>query len=187
MIPLSHYHLLLVVALALQVSSSCYYPDGTYIAADRPCITNGTQESFCCGQQGVTCLSDKVCYNSNAPSGLKYVRGSCTDRSFRSSACPDFCLSSSFWCMWRLITNKILAAVAPSDKAGIMFQCGFPTDSYCCSPDGSPCSCENGNVTLAAASSDVYSIAYIPSTILATASEILVVPPSTTDSSTLFK
>ena len=95
MTPLSHCRLLLVVTLALQVSSSCYYPDGTYIAADRPCITNGTQESFCCGSQGVTCLSDKVCYNSNASSGNEYVRGSCTDRSFQSSACPNFCLSSS--------------------------------------------------------------------------------------------
>lgn len=191
MTPLSHCHLLLVVAaLAVQVSSSCYYPDGTYIAADRPCITNGTQGSFCCGQEGVTCLSDKVCYNSNTTSGNEYVRGSCTDQSFRSSTCPSFCLSTPFPDVCGGLYNwpdLFWRRLAPSDKAGVMFQCGFLTDSYCCSPDGSPCSCENDNVTLAAASSDVYSIAYIPSSISATASEISVLPPSTTDSSTLFK
>ena len=89
--------------------------------------------------------------------------------------------------MWRLTTDKVLAAIAPSNKAGVMFQCGLLTDSYCCSPSGAPCSCENGNVTLAAAVSDVYSIAYIPSSIPASVSETVVVPHPTTDSSMSFK
>ena len=87
--------------------------------------------------------------------------------------------------MWRLIANNISATVAPSGGVGAMFQCGFLTDSYCCSPDASPCSRENGNVTLAAAYSDVHPIAYIPSSRLATASVMPVLQPLTTDSSTL--
>lgn len=86
------YCLLLMVALPLQAHMSCYYPDGTYQPTDRPCNSNGTEESFCCGP-GVTCLSDKVCDN------FGYVRGSCTDQSFKSSACPNFCLSTYFWCI----------------------------------------------------------------------------------------
>ena len=84
--------LLLLVAFGLQVHTSCYYPDGTYIAPDRPCIGNGTQDSFCCGP-GTICLSDKTCYQPNVPSHFSYVRGSCTDQSFSSSACPQFCSS----------------------------------------------------------------------------------------------
>lgn len=154
--------LLLVLTLSSQADTSCYYPDGTYKSADRPCIDNGTQESFCCGSQGVICLSDKVCYNNQANEPFTYVRGSCTDQSFKSSACPQFCLSSYFSCIWTSVTDKVMT-IAPSNEAGFMFQCGYSTDSYCCSSDGSPCSCENDNITLASSISDVSSINFIPS------------------------
>ena len=163
MTPLTLCCLLLFVVLGLQDHTSCYYPDGTYIEADRPCIGNGTQESFCCGTQGVICLSDKICHYNDTTSqnGVSYGRGSCTDQSFKSPACPDFCLSAYFWCTRLLMTNKILA-IAPSNKFARMYPCGGPTDSYCCSLDGSPCSCESGNITLAASSSNVSLIAFIP-------------------------
>ena len=95
------YNILSVITISLQASTSCYYPDGTYIAADRPCIGNGVQESFCCGTQGVMCLADKVChYNDTTPkNGVSYGRGSCTDQSWTSPACPNFCLSAYFWCL----------------------------------------------------------------------------------------
>lgn len=92
---LTLYRLLLVVALS-QAFTSCYYPDSIYIASDQPCIVNGTQGSFCCGSQGIPCLSDKVSYcnhSSYSTSGNSYARGSCTDQSFRSPACPQLCLA----------------------------------------------------------------------------------------------
>ena len=154
-------HLLLVVASSLQVYTSCYYPDGTYSPLDRPCIDNDSQESFCCGL-AFTCLSDKVCYTGNQSvlGYSTYLRGSCTDQSFRSSACPQFCSSAYSSCMWSPVTDK-LVGVANANEGGIMFQCGSQTDSYCCSPNDTPCSCETKNITLAASLSDVSSIAFI--------------------------
>ena len=171
--------LCLVLALSPQVYTSCYYPDGTYIARDQPCVDSGNQESFCCGP-GITCLSDKVCYNPNG-SGNRYVRGSCTDQSFGSSACPDFCLSAYVCFVCILATDRVLA-IAPSNRAGVMFQCGGSTDSYCCSPDSSPCSCELDNITLAASSGDVSLIAIIGSAASTTAPETQSVPSPATSS-----
>lgn len=177
------YHCLLVGVFSLHVSASCYYPDGTYVPADRPCIGNGSQESFCCGL-GFTCLSDKVCYTGNqSVLGYQtYLRGSCNDQSFRSSACPQFCLSAYSCYILSPVTDKFVA-IASANKGGIMFQCGFQTDSYCCSPDDTPCSCETNNITLAASLSDVSSIAFIEEPAASTAtSETQVVPFSDTSS-----
>ena len=158
----------------MEVYTSCYFPDGTYVAADRPCIDNGTQGGFCCGP-GYTCLSDKVCYQASTS---RYARGSCTDETFRSPSCPQFCLSAYIWCMWTLVTDKVLP-IAPGSQANLMFQCGVQTDSYCCSHYGrTPCSCEDGNFTLGASSSDVSSIASIVSAVSTTASGSQVLPSS---------
>ena len=102
------YNVLSVVTISLQASTSCYYPDGTYIAADRPCIGNGDQESFCCGTQGVMCLADKVChYNDTTPkNGISYGRGSCTDQSWTSPACPNFCLCAYSWGLVMPVADK---------------------------------------------------------------------------------
>lgn len=159
----------------MQVYASCYYPDGTYIAKDRPCIDNGTQESFCCGP-GALCLSNKVCYR---PSLSRYARGSCTDESFGSPACQHFCLSMYIGCLQTTVTDRV-SAIAPGNNANIMYRCGDQTDSYCCSPDGSPCSCESGNITLGASSSDVSSIASIASAVSTVVSGSQVLPVSVT-------
>ena len=58
------------------------------------------------------------------------------------------------------MTYKIIATV-PSNKAGLMYPCKGQTDSYCCSEDNYPCSCETGNVTLAPLAKDVSSIAFL--------------------------
>ena len=168
-------HLLLVMALSMQVYTSCYYPDGIYVAEDRPCIDNGTQESFCCGPSW-WCLSNKVCYR---PSTSQYARGSCTDESFGSPACPHFCLSMYIGCLQTIVTDRV-SAIAPANKAPLMSQCGDQTDSYCCSLNGLPCSCESGNITLGASSSDVSSIAFIPSAVSTVISESQVLPVSVT-------
>lgn len=173
MILLTNCHLLLVVALSMQVHTSCYYPDGSYIARDRPCIDNGTQESFCCGP-GWSCLSNKVCYR---PSTSHYARGSCTDESFGSAACPQFCLSMYIECLQTIVADRV-SAIAPANRAPLMFQCVAQTDSYCCSLDKSPCSCESGNITLGASSSDVSSIASIASAVSTVVSESQVLPVS---------
>lgn len=79
------------------------------------------------------------------------------------------------------MTDK-LVIIAPGDKSAWMFQCGDASDSYCCSPDGSPCSCETGNITLAASLSDVSSIGIISSAVSTTASDTYIVPSFATTS-----
>lgn len=72
-------------------SSVCYYPDGSeakdYVYV--PC--NGTGVGSCCiPSEGDVCLSDGLCYYTSSP----YVyRGACTDQTWKSSSCPQYCRS----------------------------------------------------------------------------------------------
>lgn len=74
--------------LSNMARKACFYPDGSRIFADIPCSRNGDEDSVCCGPVA-TCLSNKICWDG----GSGYVRGSCTDPTWKSSACPQFCLS----------------------------------------------------------------------------------------------
>lgn len=65
------------------MSKTCYWPDGS-TAADQTVCSSGTQ-SACC-PSGSACTSNGLCYN------LGYLqRGSCTDKTWGSSACPKYC------------------------------------------------------------------------------------------------
>jgi hypothetical protein len=77
------------------VSSTCYFPDSSVSPQDTPC-EDTTEQSTCCGQ-GYACLSNHICMATGDeiqnPSATLYVRGSCTDPSWRSSDCPLFCIN----------------------------------------------------------------------------------------------
>ncbi|KAK2011027.1 hypothetical protein LZ32DRAFT_659970 [Colletotrichum eremochloae] len=55
-----------------------------------------TAESVCCGQ-GYACLSNGMCQATGKElqkgGATELVRGACTDRSWRSSSCPLFCIN----------------------------------------------------------------------------------------------
>ena len=70
-------------------------------------------------------------------------------------------------CVWTLVTDKTIA-IAPSDDAGLMYRCSGIKDSYCCSEDSKPCSCEISNVTLAPLYKGVSSIGSIAAEALET-------------------
>lgn len=77
------------------VAAICYYPDRSLSPQDVPC-SDSEGESNCCGP-GYACLSNKVCRQAHRDDNgniIKYTygRGSCTDRNWRSSACPSFCI-----------------------------------------------------------------------------------------------
>lgn len=88
-----------LIALLLLFTSTCsaicYFPDGTTAPQDVPC-NDDTGHSACCGQ-GYACLSNGVCTATGdelqKAGSSTYVRGSCTDSSWRSSSCPSFCVS----------------------------------------------------------------------------------------------
>lgn len=73
----------------------CYYPSGDVAPQDVPC-QDETDESPCCGPAYI-CLSNGICMSSGLerqlPNQAQYVRGSCTDKDWRSSKCPSFCVN----------------------------------------------------------------------------------------------
>ena len=82
--------LLLTILLLFEVVNCtlCYYPDGTLATLDSPCFPDA-DVSFCCGN-GTACLADQLCYNDG------YIRGSCTDKTWNSPECPQFCGQGTF-------------------------------------------------------------------------------------------
>ena len=82
----------IVVLLPGLVSCTCYLPNGAVTPHDVPC-ENG-HESVCCSE-GFICLSNSVCQKRDAANDtVGYARGSCTDKSWRSSYCPNYCVRS---------------------------------------------------------------------------------------------
>jgi hypothetical protein len=92
--------LLAALTVLQQVSAICYYPDGTASNFDEPCY-DGEGHSVCCGF-GFACLSNRICmatqivphFNETA----MYVRGSCTDETWRDRNCPSFCVDGDAPC-----------------------------------------------------------------------------------------
>ena len=92
----------------LSLANNCYYPHGNVALADVVCFPSSA-DSFCCGL-GYACLENKLCMRTaegtdNQPIGT-LDRGSCTDQSFNSSACPQFCTDAGSKHFIRLSTKK---------------------------------------------------------------------------------
>ncbi|EME87833.1 uncharacterized protein MYCFIDRAFT_209624 [Pseudocercospora fijiensis CIRAD86] len=62
----------------------CYYPDGTLSTTDSPC-NNSAEFSACC-KSSAYCLSNGLCLENGILN-----RESCTDQSWTSSSCPQYC------------------------------------------------------------------------------------------------
>jgi len=75
-------------------ANTCYYPDASP-SADEPCDPNALFTQ-CCGSAS-NCLSNGLCLNGandvvgNETFGFQYARGTCTDKSWISSLCPQQC------------------------------------------------------------------------------------------------
>lgn len=67
------------------LASQCWYPDGETLAiSDIPCNTESS-DSACCGPNSF-CMSNGLCFGNGVLS-----RGSCTDKSWNSTECAQFC------------------------------------------------------------------------------------------------
>lgn len=73
------------------LAQSCYYPDGSlptdYVYV--PC-TGESVSSCCIPSEGDVCLASGLCYYQT---GNYPFRGACTDKSWGSSKCPQYCLN----------------------------------------------------------------------------------------------
>lgn len=71
------------------VISKCYYPTGKEASGDSPCNTS-VDVSSCCGKTDY-CLDNNYCFSQTTNI---ITRGSCTDESWQSHACPLHCTGS---------------------------------------------------------------------------------------------
>ena len=69
----------------------CYSPDGTVQDSDSPCNVS-LEESACCNDADI-CLDNGLCLPQALQSNSFY-RGSCTDQSWQSGECPQYCADS---------------------------------------------------------------------------------------------
>jgi hypothetical protein len=91
----------LLAVLVAPATPICYYPDGSVAPQDVPC-TDLTTQASCCGQ-GYACLGlpsnfflcEATGDEIKKPGASRYVRGSCTDKTWRSSNCPSVCVDPS--------------------------------------------------------------------------------------------
>lgn len=87
--------LLLILPLATLQNQTCYFPNQEVADFDIPCTDFTTSDGFvfCCGS-GRSCLPEGIC---SSASGDPYLsRGSCTDQSWSSPSCPQYCTQCRF-------------------------------------------------------------------------------------------
>ncbi|KAF2655380.1 hypothetical protein K491DRAFT_692976 [Lophiostoma macrostomum CBS 122681] len=96
--PSPTYTLFLLLLLPSLITTSCYFPDGS-TTQDTPCNPKSAN-STCCGP-GYACLSNHLCsVTSQVPLSIAdlspyYVRASCTDPTWTSTECPQFCTNAT--------------------------------------------------------------------------------------------
>ncbi|KAI9806691.1 MAG: hypothetical protein M1825_006148 [Sarcosagium campestre] len=117
------------VPLLASAQKACYFPDGTVAENDFPCYKDA-DISFCCGP-GYACLKNRICKRTEASldgvaSPIDFVRGSCTNSDWSSTACPAFCTGDGF----------------ANGGGNTMFNCSVPTE-YCCYGGTVDCSCDD--------------------------------------------
>ncbi|PGH06137.1 hypothetical protein GX51_02525 [Blastomyces parvus] len=111
-----------LLGFAYAVSAVCFYRNGNVTPADVPCHDTGP--STCC-PMGYACLSNNICVDPNAENEtVGYIRGSCTDKSWRAGQCPAFCIRGGK--PW----NDTLGGIQPMRKCE-----NANEDSYYCVND----------------------------------------------------
>ncbi|KKY18608.1 hypothetical protein UCDDS831_g05889 [Diplodia seriata] len=111
----------------VRAEDSCYYPDGSVADKDIPCGSSSS-DTACC-PYGWTCLDTGIC----SLDSLDYItRYTCTDQSWDSSACPQYCLDGT--------PNG-------TDTGNVaLLECS--DNQYCCNGDRSGNCCKDKAVSL---------------------------------------
>jgi hypothetical protein len=90
-------------------SSTCYYPDKSIASNDLPC-TNSTV-SACCASDSY-CLDNGLCITD-----MVLNRGSCTDQTWKSAECAQYCQD----CMIPLLFFLSVLSLSTSRSSLISF------------------------------------------------------------------
>ena len=87
-------------------AQTCYYPNSTS-SVDTPCHSDAAA-SACCHDTD-TCLSNGLCLAQGG--GELISRGSCTDQSWESPNCPQYCADGKYFLQTALTLNSSLSWV----------------------------------------------------------------------------
>jgi hypothetical protein len=68
---------------------NCYYPNAASASTHTPC--DASAETSACCDPGDLCLSNGYCFQQFGAWSNRLARGSCTDSTWGSSICPQFC------------------------------------------------------------------------------------------------
>ena len=82
-------HVTHVLAFGVIAFASCFYPNRDITSGDSLCNPIAPHSSCCAA--GVICTNNSVCMDLRAGSTGIFHRGSCTDPSWKDSACASFC------------------------------------------------------------------------------------------------
>jgi hypothetical protein len=126
----------LLLAHLSSAANKCYFPNGSP-STDEPCDPNALFTQ-CCGSAS-KCLSNGVClvevknFVGDETTGTQYARGTCTDRTWVSSLCPQQCLVNQD-------TARNQSAYDFAAGGVQVWQCtgqGFAAEAkYCCESQG---------------------------------------------------
>ncbi|CBF76644.1 hypothetical protein AN4846.2 [Aspergillus nidulans FGSC A4] len=118
--------------LSVTIAAKCYYTDGTFaLDEQQPCFPE-KEHSACCGiaktngDENDYCLTNGLCLGQVKGYTGFVLLNSCTDSSWESDDCPNFCPKS----MQASYGIHILPCLENSNN------------QWCCSTDGSDC-CDN--------------------------------------------
>ncbi|KAL4764462.1 uncharacterized protein BDW70DRAFT_130126 [Aspergillus foveolatus] len=118
--------------LSVTIAAKCYYTDGTFaLDEQQPCFPE-KEHSACCGiaktngDENDYCLTNGLCLGQVKGYTGFVLLNSCTDSSWESDDCPNFCPKS----MQVSYGIHILPCLENSNN------------QWCCSTDGSDC-CDN--------------------------------------------
>lgn len=91
-IPLSSASILLFFILVQRSLQQCYARSGGISPHDIPCTEFATDSdpAVPCCEAGRKCTSNRMCVSTDVDTDLK--RGTCTDESWNSPHCPQYCL-----------------------------------------------------------------------------------------------
>lgn len=89
-------------------NSTCYFPDGK--ESNGGVCNPNAEVSACCGPTFI-CLSNGLCKpgpDSKKTYAYNFYRSACTDASFNSTSCPQFCTDGMFsrTFLWLTLTRN---------------------------------------------------------------------------------
>ena len=126
--------------LAVSQGATCYAPDGEAALGNYPCFLDQAV-SPCCGG-GYICEASGLCKVVGSQAVSDLIRGTCTDSTWKSTDCPQYCTSNQpqellCYCCWRW--------TAAATGGTILISCQNVTNSdldFCC--DHTDGCCDSG-------------------------------------------